>query len=239
MNAFLVAALVLFAAGAARADDVGGDSKIMTGGGDPPPAPLCNEFEGTASAGGTVSGVCTVAPDTIATSITFATPVADLLGSPPALTCTSDLTTIGWTESSSLIDAGTVDECTFTAPSAPPWGGLLAYLATPAGAWAYLSAVSQDGDPFPYSGQCDLTDFLLGIPGAYEDGNGSQGCDITFATPAGASIGNTEAFAADSEFAISPTGVGGLAALPEPGTLAMLLLGLVPLAFLRRRAVER
>lgn len=241
INALVIAALVLFAAGAAHADDTStaGDSRLVTGGADPPAAPTCNGFQGSVTASGTLSADCTVAADTIATSITFAVPVADLLGTPPALSCSSQLTLIGWSESSSLIDGGTVAECTFTAPSDP--NGELAYLETPQGLLALVAADILDGEPsLDYNdGDCDLDDFLVGIPGAYEGGNGAQGCDITFATPSGATIANTEAFSSDAPFAVSPDGVNGLAPFPEPSSLALLLLGLAPLAFLRRRAFGR
>jgi hypothetical protein len=237
MNALLVTALVLFTMGVAHADDFsGGDSRIVIGGGGPG-SPSCTGYQELANSDGTLSADCTVDPNTVATSITFAVPSNEVLGG--ALTCNSVLTSINWTATSSTV--GGVDECTFTAPSDP--NGELRYLLfNPAGRAAYFYAITHDPGGFNLDfndGDCDLDDFLVGIPGGNEGGNGSVGCDITFSTIAGATIDNTEALTSDAIYDVSPTGPGGLVPFPEPGTLALLLIGLAPLGFLRRREAQR
>jgi len=222
MNALLVTALVLFTAGVVHADDIsGGDSRIVIGTG-PGGSPDCSEFQGSA-VDGIISDDCIVT-GTDATSVTFAVPTADVLGG--ALSCSSSLTNIGWTTPGSFtatIDGTSVDACTFTAPTTVSlW------------TWAYL-AISGDGIPLWYvgsssafnDGDCDLDDDTLGIP---------VGCDITFSN-SGAT--GTQLFTADAVFDGSPDGVGGLAPFPEPSTLALMLLGLAPCAFLRRRVAQR
>jgi hypothetical protein len=242
INALVVAALVLFAAGLVHADDIGGDSRIVIGGAGPG-SPSCTGFQAAADVDGVLSADCTVAPETLATSVTFAAPASEVLGG--ALSCTSELTAINWTATTATIDGGTVDTCTFTAPADPH--GELAYLATPEGFAALLYADSHDPGPGPShfdpgfnDGDCDLDDFLVGIPGAGLGGNPSnEGCDITFSSPAGASIANTQALTSGATYDVSPAGVGGLVPFPEPGTLALLMLGLVSLPFLRRRAAQQ
>jgi hypothetical protein len=100
--------------------------------------------------------------------------------------------------------------------------------------YAYLLL---SGDPYfgpstsdANDGDCDLDDDLLGIP---------VGCDVTFSTPQGATTANGQLFTDSAVFGFSPTGPDGVTPFPEPGTLVLLLMGLVPLAFLRRRAVQQ
>jgi hypothetical protein len=232
INALVVAALVLFAAGVVHADDIsGGDSRIVIVPGDPPPAPSCGGIQAIAGADGTIPDTdCQVTGSSV-TSITFAVPTSEVLGG--ALSCSLNvggvpLSLIGWGTSSSVITVAGVsaDECTFTAPT-----------TLSIGAWAVVAATGDAiplgyiGSSKPYNdGDCDLDDFTLGIP---------VGCDIGISTPSGATIGNTQAFAADATVDLSGSGVTGLAVFPEPGTWVMLLLGLAPLAFLRRRALQR
>lgn len=233
INALVVAALVLFAAGVVHADDTsGGDSRIVIGT-TPPGSPPCTGFSTTATSGGLFleagdNDRCTVggAPST---SITFATPAADVLGG--ALTCSSTLSTVdGWSAKSATvtIDGESVDECTFTAPTSVTMATYLALLGTEDPIpFKYVF----DPPPTPYNdGDCDLDDLTLGVP---------VDCDITFDSPKGATIGDTEAFTSDAAVEVSPTGPSGITPFPEPGSLALLLVGLIPLAFMRRRALER
>lgn len=232
INALVVAALVLFTAGVVHADDIsGGDSRIVIVPGDPPPAPGCGGIQAIAGSDGTIADADCQVTGSAVTSITFAVPTTEVLGG--GLGCSLSvggvpLSLIGWQSASSVISVAGVsaDECTFTAPTT----------LSPA-AWA---VVALTGDPIPLQfigsskpyndGDCDLDDFTLGIP---------VGCDIGISTPSGATIQNTQAFVADATVDLSGSGVAGLVAFPEPGTLAMMLIGLAPLAFLRRRAVQR
>lgn len=233
INALVVASLLLFMAGVAHADDISddGDSRVVIVPGDPPPAASCSGIQAVAGSDGTIADTDCQVTDSAITSITFAVPATDVLGG--KLSCSLNvggvpLSLIGWTSASSVVDVGGVsaDECTFTAPT-----------TLTATAWA---VVALTGDPIPLQfigsstayndGDCDLDDFTLGIP---------VGCDIGISTPAGATIANTQAFAADSIVDLSGSGSAGLLPFPEPGTLVLMLIGLAPLAFLRRRAFQR
>lgn len=224
MNALLVAALVLFAVGVVRADDTTGtDSRIVIGT-TPPASPPCTAFQSLADSGGVISADCTVGGSTD-TSITFYVPTADLLDG--GLDCQSKLSKVdGWTATAgSQDDAGTeVSTCTFTAPTSVSWATYAklllsgdAYLGSP-------TTLTNDGD-------CDLDDDVLGVP---------VGCDITFDTPSGVTSSDDPKgllFMPYSQFGVSFD--GSVSPLPEPGTLALLLVGLLPLALLRRRAVQQ
>jgi PEP-CTERM motif len=238
VNALVVAALVLFTAGVVHADDLGGDSRIVIVPGDPPPLPSCGSIQVAADSGGAISADCTVTGSAPATSITFAVPAADTLG---GLSCDSVLSDdLNWAAATSTATIGgvAVDECTFTAPTKPTTlGGLLAYLATPGGSAAYLYAATNDPgaggfstfNPLGNDGDCDADDFMFGIP---------VGCDLGFNTP-GVITNPTQLFVPDALADLSTTGTSGLVAFPEPGTLALMLLGLGSLVFMRRRAVQR
>lgn len=229
INALVVAALILFAANAVRADDTtdDGDSRVVIAT-TPPGSPPCTGFQGLTNSNGTISADCTVEGST-STTFTFYVPTADLLAAPgsatPSLSCQSDLQKIGWTATSgsTVLGGVPVSTCTYTAPTSIS-GATYLYLL--------LSGDPYFGPPTKdYSdGDCDLDDDLLGIP---------AGCDVTFSSPKGASTSNGEVFAADAYFGFSPTGASGEIPFPEPGSLALLLVGLLPLAFLRRRAAQR
>lgn len=241
MNALVVAALVVFTAGVVHADDISGDSQIVLGGGGHG-SPSCTDFQANANASGLVEDPdggpagCSVDNGEFVTSITFAVPNADTID---GLTVTSPLTStfagtplafLDWTETGNCSAAtantapGGIDVCTLTAPalpSGPPGTIILADLTA--------LGIINDGD-------CDTDDFIFGIPGGGVDNTPlNEGCDITFATLAGATEENTEAFVSGAVFDVSPTGTGGLVPFPEPGTLALLMLGLVTLPFLRRK----
>ena len=242
MNALLVTALVLFTVGVVRADDIGGgDSQVVLGGG-PHGSPSCTGFQATADGSGLIEDPdggpagCAVDNGEFVTSITFAVPNADTLD---GLTVTSPLTTtfagtalsfLDWTETGNCTGAeantapGGIDVCTLTAPalpSGPPGTIILADLTA--------LGIINDGD-------CNTDDFIFGIPGGGVNGTPlNEGCDITFATVAGATDENTKAFVSGAVFDVSPTGTGGLVPFPEPGSLALLMLGLLTLPFLRRR----
>jgi hypothetical protein len=220
----MVAVLVLFAASAVRADDTTGtDSRIVIGT-TPPGSPPCTAFQSLADSGGAISTDCTVEGSTD-TSITFYVPTADLLGG--SLSCQSDLSTIaGWgATAGSANDAGTpISTCTFTAPTSVTLGTYWNLLKTGDPYLGSPTTATNDGD-------CDLDDDVLGVP---------VGCDITFSTPSGVTPTNDPnnlLFVPNSQFGVSFDGT--VSPLPEPGTLALLLVGLLPLAFLRRRAVQR
>lgn len=241
INALVVAALVLFTAGLVHADDLGGgDSRIVIGT-QPGGSPSCTSFQATADPTGVISNGSGGPEDCIndtgspITTLTFAVQASSVLGG--ALTCSSVLSTdLNWSLTTTLIDNGTVDECTLTAPATPTSpAGLAAYLLTPGGAGAYLYAATHDPGAGPFEvfnplgndGDCDADDLMFGIP---------AGCDVTFGN-SGAT--GTQAFVADATFDISPTGVAGLVAFPEPSTLVLMLVGLAFLPFIRRRALQQ
>jgi hypothetical protein len=240
INALVVAALVLFTAGLVHADDIsGGDSRIVIGT-QPGGSPSCSSFQASADPSGVISNGSGGPEDCIndtgspITTLTFAVQASSVLGG--ALTCSSVLSTnLNWSLSTTLIDNGAVDECTLTAPTTPTTPAeLAAYLLTPGGAGAYLYAATNDPgvkfevfNPLGNDGDCDADDLMFGIP---------AGCDVTFGNP-GAT--GTQAFTAGAQFDVSPTGVAGLVAFPEPSTLVLMLVGLAFLPFVRRRALQQ
>jgi hypothetical protein len=222
LSVLAVTFVALAGATMAQADSTGGDGHVVMGGGNPG-SPTCTEFQGITGPNGSISSDCTVAAGTLATTIGFAVPDSFSNG---GLSCSSDLTKIGWTESQSTltIDGVLVDECSFTAPKKITWS-------------AYLYAISQDNwAPFINDGDCDLDDFLLGIPGAGVNGS-KKGCDITFNTNAN----GTELFDGNAPFDVAPGNAAGdfkPFAVPEQGSLSLLLMGLSSLPFLRRKSAR-
>ncbi|MGD1211172.1 MAG: PEP-CTERM sorting domain-containing protein [Candidatus Acidiferrales bacterium] len=208
--------LTLFAVGVVRADSTGGDSRIVLGGG-PGGSPSCSSFQASADSSGVIANGDCIVTGTTATVVAFATPAADVLGG--ALTCSSNLTNIGWNPSgTSQVTIGgiLVDECLFTAPSSVSDATI-----------DYLKYVIHDPYRGHNDGDCDLDDFVLGIP---------VGCDITSNTVSGAT--GTDLFAADAVFDVAPTTADFVTFTPEPGSLALLMLGLVTLPFLRRKVTQ-
>jgi hypothetical protein len=202
-------------AGVAHADSTG-DGRVVMGGG-PAGSPSCSSFQTSTDATGAIatnSDDCTVTGSTPATVVAFAIPAADTNG---GLTCVSSLTNIGWTASQTSFSLGgvQVDECSFTAPTKVSWE-----------TQSYLWSI---GDPYLGHGDhdCDLDDFVLGIP---------VGCDITFSTNGDAS---NQLFVENAPFDVAPTNdPSGLVPFPEPGSFALLLLGMVTLPLLRRRVTQ-
>lgn len=244
ISALAVAALLLFVVGVAHADDVtsdGGDSRIVTIPSDPPPASSCAAgIQATANTLGQIATTDCQVTGSAVTSITLAVPQDDVLGGALSCTLSADgvsLSLIGWQSSSSVVTIGgvTSDECTFTAPPTLTLGAWLVVAAT--GDAVPLSYV---GSSTPYNDHdCDLDDFTLGIPVGCDIGISTPGGDCTSGAACANNTVNTLAFATDAAVDLSGSGVTGLIPFPEPSTLAMLLIGLAPLAFLRRRAAQR
>jgi hypothetical protein len=230
-NFLAVAGLVVLGAAAVHADSLG-DGRLVIGGtpgGDPPPT--CGSSQGTTDVNGGIDSVCEVGAGQLITSITFAIPDADTNG---GLTIVSPLTSdfqgvlsfLDWTETgncdgSSDNNPGGIDACTLNAPVLPTGEGVteLENLFTKLG-------LINDGD-------CDADDFIFGIPGAGEGGNSptGNGCDISYNTNSDSA---NQLFVGDAPFDLATNNLP-LQSLPEPSSLAMLLVGLAGIPFLRRR----
>jgi hypothetical protein len=198
--------LVLFSASIVCADGIDGHIRMGGGGGG---SPSCNSFQGTTDGSGLINGHCAVTGET-ATTIEFA--ILDQ-NSNGGLSCGApELSAINWTASpvtTSVSNGVTVDQCSFTAPTTIAPG-------------AYRFAISQDnGNPKINDGDCDLDDFLLGIP---------VGCDVTFNTSIPKQL-----FAENSLFDVSANNTPLATLTPEPQSLSLLLLGLAGLPFVRRK----
>jgi len=253
MNALVVAALVCFGAGAVHADTLGDGHVGIGGSGIDPNVPTCGSVQGTTDAGGGIDDECQVAPGQLITSIVFAVensstitssaPNGGLTVTSPLLNLAGELFTgalaplapafsfLDWTETGDCTgqyNTGGVDTCTLNAPTLPTNMTVtqLENLLTSLG-------VINDGD-------CDADDFIFGIPGAGEGGNPpavpgaatNSGCYITYNAP----DGTADSFAPNQLFDVATNGAP-LQNLPEPGSLALLLVGLTSITFLRRRKV--
>jgi len=146
-----VAAVLILASSVVRADGLDGRVNVNGGG---PGSPACGSLQFFADVNGDFTVDCTTTANT--TSITFAALDSQTNG---GLSCLSNLTMIGWTNSSSM--ANGVDACTFTAPTS---------VST-----ATINFLISIGDPYKGSndGDCDLDDFVLGI---------AKGCDVKVTT---------------------------------------------------------
>ncbi len=204
-----VTTAVLFAAGMAFADGI--DTRVHVNGG-PAGSPSCGSVQITADSDGGFSSDCQNTGSNKITSITFA-----LLGSStqtssdPAggLTCKSNLQSIGWTASTSASNG--VDTCTFTAPDK----------ITDANE---DRATKGDGNGKINDGDCDLDDFLLGIP---------SGCDVKFTNDLN---GNLSPMVPGTKADLSVNGAPLVPlATPEPGELSLLAIGCLGLFFFRRK----
>jgi hypothetical protein len=145
----IVVAMIVTVSGLAHADGL--DSRVNVNGGGPG-SPPCGSMQFFADSMGDFNVDCTTTVNT--PSISFAALASQTIG---PLSCLSDLTSIGWTESTST--ANGVNVCTFTAPS-----------ESTSGFFSFLSSFSDTGKN---DGDCDIDDFALGIP---------TGCDVKLTT---------------------------------------------------------
>jgi hypothetical protein len=143
-KAMAVVAVVLFASSIVRADD----TRINNNGGGSPGDPQCGLDVPLTSTVYVYNCNATAATGTI-TNFSFEVPNAFTIG--PGLTCLSNLTEIGWTESGVGNNPGGEDVCTFTAPA-----------SVSATTINFLESIH---DPYTgkSDGDCDLDDFVLGI----------------------------------------------------------------------------
>jgi hypothetical protein len=201
--------LVLLAAGMAYADGV--DSGFHLNGSDPPPAPACGSLLTSADGMGNVDASCSLT--TNGTTLGLAILDANVIPNGD-LSCTSQLTNIGWTLAES-INPGGVDTCSLTAPSTV---SLKTYV------YLLLHGDPYLGGPTPATfvndGDCDLDDFVLGIP---------AGCDFNIMTT------TTGPVVPNSLVSYTINGAP-FQSLPEPSSGLLLLAGLgVAIPFLRRK----
>lgn len=223
-------ALFAFAVGVAHADD----TRTQSGGGGGM-SPVCGSNVFSSNAQGVINFDCAVTSQSsggtgMLFSYTIEAPDSADFG---ALNCSSFLVTVdGWTETQSE-NPGGIDSCTFTAPKYVTPQVYL-NIATVTGCLQWPPAPTCDpylGGPtlstFVNDGDCDFDDFVLGIP---------VGCDLiidnfnVFNNPSS----GISPFAANTNLGDSVNGIS-LPALPEPGTLSMILLGLASLPFVRRK----
>jgi len=239
INALAVAALVVLGASAVRADD----GHVGIGGSPTALDPGCGSSQGTTSVGGTIDDSCLVTSGLV-TSITFAVLDSDTNG---GLTVTSDNTDptgfVGLTDLSneifpnnpqlakffSFLDWTTSGDCGgASGGSSDPTGTDTCTLNAPT--FQSLPAGIQDSLPqieaalaawgIVPDGKCDAQDFIFGIP---------QGCYIVYDTPDSNSL-----FVGNVPYDVGTNGMP-LISLPEPSTLALLLMGLGAIPFVRRR----
>ncbi len=152
MRAFrLMAAAAVFILASSVVSADGIDARVNVNGGGPG-SPPCGSMQFFADANGDFNVDCTTTVNT--PSISFAALDSQTNG---GLSCLSQLTAIGWKESSST--TGGVDICTFTAPS-----------KSTDEFFSFSTSFSGNGGN---DGDCDLDDFAFGIP---------KGCDVKLTT---------------------------------------------------------
>lgn len=203
-----VVALIVLGASIARADD----THLFNNGGGSPGDPACGSDIVFALGNGFLQFNCNATLQT-GPITTFSFEVADGNTVGGGLTCQSNLTNIGWTGPEGQVhNPGGVDVCTFTAPTS-------------------VSDETKDflkklKDPFTgkNDGDCDLDDFVLGIP---------VNCGIHTNNFLDGKSGAFSPFVGGAETGLGVN--GALPSLPEPGTLALLLVGLTGLPFVRRK----
>ena len=203
-KAMAVAAVMLFASSVVGADGIG-DTHVSNGGGPGGSTPCGSIIAFADPVTGSLSADCENEGSTLLASITTSVLNSNTLPlTMQGLTCTSNLTTIGWTETN--FTAGGVDSCTFTAPSETN---------------ATWIAIAKDGSNGINDGDCDLDDFLVGIP---------HGCDFTSKTVTGSF------FKPGAPVGLSVNGIPSLITAPEPSSALLLLVGLgAGFPFLRRK----
>lgn len=140
--------VMILTSSAVRADGL--DSRVNVNGGGPG-SPPCGSMQFFADPMGDFTVDCTTTANTA--SISFAALASQTIG---PLSCLSELTSIGWKESSSTSNG--VNICTFTAPKSTDES------------FSFLSSFSDTGKN---DGDCDLDDFGSGIP---------EGCDVKLTT---------------------------------------------------------
>jgi hypothetical protein len=211
--------LALLATSTVRADD----TRVNNNGGGDPDIPACGSNPISSNSQGVIDFSCLVT--SVASggtgALTTITDEAPDSADGGALTCASQLVTVdGWSETST-VNPGGIDTCTLTAPKYVSlqtyWNLLLTgdpYLGGPTIQYFY-----NDGD-------CDLDDFVLGIP---------VGCTLNIDNfnVAGNPNSGTSPFAPNTAFGVAGDN-SPLPSLPEPGTLSLLLIGLTGLPFVRR-----
>ena len=215
-----VAAMLMLTVSVARADG-GGDGQPKLGASGPG-SPNCNSFQGTTNPDGSISSDCTVM-GTAATTIFFAMPDSLTSSNPKTLglTCSApQLTAIGWTQNPNqqvMINGTLVDECSFSAPTASQ-----VTLQDVANA-ILLSVLSPTGNG---DCNCNWNDFVTGIP---------VGCDITITTNGDKP---SQLFAGNAAYDVAPS-QSLLVPFPEPGTLALLFIGMGAVALYQIRRAKR
>jgi len=202
-----VAVLVISAAGVVRADD----TQVHMGGG-PGGSPPCGSNVGAADGSGALTADCLVTTSTGAVT-TFSFEVLDANTIGGGLTCDSQLaSTDGWTGTLTAHNVGGIDICTLAAPTTV--------------SSAVIAALKALGDAYTghNDGDCDLDDFVLGIP---------VGCDIKIDSV----TGSAGLFVPGAPVGFSSND-NPLPSLPEPGTLALLLIGMTGLPLIRRKCAR-
>ncbi|MGH9682696.1 MAG: PEP-CTERM sorting domain-containing protein [Candidatus Acidiferrales bacterium] len=180
------------------------DTRVHVNGG-PAGSPSCGSVQVTADSDGGFSSDCQNMASNDITSITFAVlATSTQTASDPqgGLTCQSDLSSVGWGESSS--SANGIDSCTFTAPKQN-------FVTN------FFNDVASDGD-------CDLDDFILGIP---------SGCDVKFTNDLNGNL-SPMVPGTNADLAVNGAPLAPLPT-PEPGELSLLATGCLGLFFFRRK----
>jgi hypothetical protein len=203
-----ITALMVFAVNTAQADD----TRVNMNGG-PGGSPTCGSNTASANNAGLLTADCLVqdtAHGGTGTVTTFSFEVADSNTIGGGLTCASNLSlNLGWTLTTQQV--GGIDICTLTAPTTFDKHGPVE---------EYLDDLG-DGHSKPNDTDCDPDDFVLGIP---------VGCDIKIDS----ATGGDGLFAPNTPVGFAAGG-NPLPSLPEPGTLALLVVGLTGLPLMRRK----